>query len=148
MTQALDPCITEVVNILRNVDGIKNVPLNPPALVNYDTFAIVYPSSGNFVATPTGTRRGLHNIAIDVLTKDLDIARSIARLRPLIDSVPLLLIAQVSFDSNGNVGQQFNNTIETFEEVTYNWIPLTDYGGVPVVGLHFAMTNAKVMVNL
>lgn len=148
MAQSLDACITAVVEILRNVSGIDNVPLNPPSVVSYATFGLVYPSSGNFVATPTGTRRGLHNISIDVLTKDTDIARSIARLRPLIDSVPIPLIAQVSYDSNGTVGAQFNSTIETFEEVTYAWIPLTDYAGVPVVGLHFVMTNAKVMVNL
>lgn len=148
MAQSLDTCITAVVGILRNVSGIDNVPLNPPSVMSYATFGLVYPSSGNFVATPTGTRRGLHTIAIDVLTKDTDIARAIARLRPLIDSVPAPLIAEVSYASNGAVGGQFSNTIETFEEVTYTWIPLTDYAGIPVVGLHFAMTNAKVMVNL
>ena|SRR5258706_10132232 len=148
MTQALDNVITQIVTILREVNGIDSVPLNPPNIVSYPTFGLVYPSSGNIVATPTGTRRSLHNIAIDVLTKELDIARSIGRLRPLIDSVPIPLIAQVSYDSGGNPGGQFNNTIETFEEITYNWIPLTDYGGVPVVGLHFMMTNAKIMVNL
>jgi hypothetical protein len=148
MAQSLDTCITAIVGILRNVSGIDNVPLNPPSVMSYSTFGLVYPSSGNLVATPTGTRRGLHNIAIDVLTKDTDIARAIGRLRPLIDSVPSPLIAEVSYASNGTPGGQFSNTIETFEEVTYAWIPLTDYAGIPVVGLHFVMTNAKVMVNL
>ena len=148
MTQGLDNVITEIVGILRNVSGIDSVPLNPPSVVSYATFGLVYPSSGNIVATPTGSRRSLHNIAIDVLTKDIDIARSIATLRPLIDLVPIPLIAQVSYDSAGNVGAQFNHTIETFEEITYNWIPLTDYAGIPVLGLHFMMTNAKVLVNL
>lgn len=148
MTQTLENAASEVVNILKNVNGIQNVPLNPPAVKGYATFGLVYPESGNFVATPTGTRRGLHNIGIYVLTTDIDPARATARLKPLVDSVPAPLIAEVSYDSGGNVGGRFNGSIETFEEVQYNWLPLTDYGGVPVLGIHFIMTNVKLMVNL
>jgi hypothetical protein len=143
MPGALETCISEVVAVVRGVSGIQNVPLNPPSVMSYSTFGLVYPSSGTFGIGPIGTRRGLHSVAIDILTKDVDIARSMATLKPMVDSLANALIAEVSIG-----GDQFNNSIETFGSLTYNWIPLTDYGGVPVVGWHFLMNDVKILVNL
>jgi hypothetical protein len=143
MPEALETCISEIVSVIRGVSGIQNVPLNPPSVMSYATFGLVYPSSGTFGIGPIGTNRGLHSIAIDILTKDVDIARSMAKLKPLVDPVANALIAEVSVG-----GDQFNNSISTFGSLSYNWIPLTDYGGVPVLGWHFLMNDVKILVNL
>ncbi len=151
MTQALENAISEVVNVLRTVspfDQPNQVPVNPPSMMSYTTFAITYPYTGRIDIGPTGTRRALHNIAIDVLTKDTDLARSMERLKPLVDTVPDALIREVSFDSDGDPGGLFNQSISTFGAFTYNWIPLTDYGGVPVIGYHLMMEDVKILVNL
>ena len=148
MTEAVDNACNEIVAILRNVPGIQNVPINPPSVMSYATFGLVYPFTGYFDAAPAGTNEGVHNIAIDILTKDIDIAKSLKTLKPLIDTVSLAFIRQVAYDSNGNPGQAFNNSIETFIRLSYMWIPLTDYGGVPVVGFRFLMEGAKIHTNL
>lgn len=139
--------INQVVTVLKTISALKNVPINPPEQMNYETFAVVYPFSGSIDAAPIGVKESLHNIAIDALTVRTDLARNMATVKPFIDSIPVPLLQQVSFDSDGNPGQQFGTTIETFEKLSYSWLE-TDYGGTPVVGYHFLMENVKVQVNL
>lgn len=150
--QSLENCILEIVKVLRTVspftNGNNQVPLNPPTMMSYSTFAVVYPFTGTMDTGPTGSRKYLHNIAIDVLTKNMDLARAIETMKPLIDTVPTALIREVSYDSDGDPGGQFNNNISTFASLTYQFIPQGDYGGVPVIGYHFAMNDVKILVNL
>jgi len=141
--------ISNLVTVLRTVQGIDNVPLNPLSVMSYTTFGLVYPFTGNFnFGSPAGTKRGLHNIAIDILTKDIDIARTFSKMKPFIDTVALKLGRQVSYDSDGNPGQRFNNTIDAFDGLDYSWIPSSDYGGVLVTGLHFVMSGVKILTSL
>ena len=148
--QALEKCVREVTTILRTVSPFTNsnqVPVNPPETQSYTMFAITYPFSGVIDLGPTGTRKSLHSIAVDVLRKRVDLARDIEALKPLIDTVPLALIRQVSYDSDSNPGQQFNQSISTFARLSYTWLQ-TDYAGVSVVGYHFLMEDVKILVNL
>src|SRR5574339_958952 len=126
MTQALENACEKIVGVLRNVSGIQNVPLNPPSVMSYSTFGLVYPYTGAINVGPIGSRKALHNISIDILSKDVDIARTIKALKQLIDTVSDALLSEVS-----DGGSQFTGSIETFARLTYSWIPLTDYGGVP-----------------
>ena len=144
----INSAIDQIVAVLRTVSGIENVPINPPSVMSYSTFGLVYPSTGVFDASPTGTKKGLHNLAVDILSKDMDKAKVIERIKPFVDSIPLVLLRQVSFDSSGNPGQRFSNTISTFESVTYSFIPEADYGGVSVTGYHFQMNNVKLLTSL
>jgi len=149
MAEAAESAISEIINVLRTVSGIENVPLNPPSVMSYATFGLVYPFSGSYtMGSPTGTKRECTNIAIDILTKEIDIARSIERMKPLIDTVSMAFGREISYDSDGSPGDQFNNTIETFSTLDYSWIPQTDYAGIQVIGLHFVMNNTKILVNL
>jgi hypothetical protein len=144
----VNSAINQIVAVLRTVSGIENVPLNPPSVMSYTTFGLVYPSTGTFDANPTGTKKGLHNIAIDILSRDMDKANVINKIKPFIDSVSLALLRQISYDVSGNPGQRFGDTISTFEDVTYSFIPEADYGGVPVTGYHFSMNNTKLLTSL
>jgi hypothetical protein len=83
-----------------------------------------------------------------VLTRETDIARNISKLKPLIDTVALKLGRQVSYDSDGNPGQRFNNSIDAISGLDYSWIPLSDYGGIPVTGIHFVMNDVKILTSL
>lgn len=150
MTQPAESAIEEIITVLRTVDGIENVPLNPPSVMSYKTFGLVYPANGTYTAgAPTGTKRGLHNISIDILTVNIDPARCIAQMKPFLDTVSMALSRQVSYDSDGNAGGQFNHSIETFVNLDYTMV-LTpaDYGGVPVLGIHFTMNQAKILTDL
>lgn len=145
--QALENACVEIVNVLRNVDGFGQVPLNPPTVVSYSMFAVVYPFSGNVQIGEVGTRMYLHNIAIDILTKDTDLARAIEKVKPFLDTVANALERQVSYDSDGNTGGQFNQSIDTYARFTYSWLQ-SDYGGVPVIGYHCFMEDVKIRTNL
>ena len=142
MTAAIVTAITEIVTVLRGVSGLKNVPINPPEQMNYDTYAVVYPERGSIDVAPIGTRESLHNIAIDVLTTRTDLARDMARLEPFLDTIPNALLSEMT-DS----GDIFSNSIETFGALTYAFIS-TDYGGTPVIGYRFVMEGVKIQVNL
>lgn len=144
MTQSLENAITEIVNVLKTVQGLENVPFNPVETMSYSTFAIVYPFSGNVDVSPTGTRKNLHNIAIDVFTKRTDLARNLQTLYPLIDLVSHALLSQISITGT-TPGSIFNNSINTFEQLTYTW-SVSEYGGIQVVGYHFLMVNVKILV--
>ena len=148
MTQSLENACSEIVTVLRNTGAFGQVPLNPPSMISYSEFALVYPSNGNVTIGAVGTREGLNNIAIDILTKNTDLARAINRIIPMIDIVAHAVEFQVSYDSDDNVGGLFNNTIDTFSRFTYSYIPLTDFGGVPVIGYHCMMEDVKIRTNL
>lgn len=147
MTEALESAVNQIVTVLSGVSGLKEVPVNPPEGISLDTYAVVYPQSGVVNVGPTGSRKTLHVIAVDVLTRRTDLARDFAIVKPLIDTVSDALLRQVSYDSDGNAGGLFNNTIQTFSSLSYSWIT-SDYGGVPVVGYHFLMNDVKILVNL
>ena len=142
MTASIVTAITEIVGVLRAVSGLKNVPINPPEQMNYDTYAVVYPEQGSVDVAPIGTRESLHNIAIDVLTTRTDLARDMARIIPFLDLIPTALLSEMT-DS----GDIFSNSIETFGKLTYSFIS-TDYGGTPVIGYRFVMEDVKIQVDL
>lgn len=142
MTEALESAVTAIVGVLANVTGLRQVPINPPETMNAETFAIVYPQSGQIDIGPIGSRKALHVIAVDVLTKRTDLARNIATVKPFIDTVSNALIGEVSVG-----GTLFSNTINTFGSLSYSWVS-SDYAGVAVVGYHFMMNDVKILVNL
>lgn len=142
MSEALESAVEQIVTVLRSVSGLKNVPINPPEGMSYDTFAVVYPLSGTINIGPVGSRKALHVIAVDVLTRRTDLARNIATVKPFIDTVSDALISEVSVG-----GTLFGNTINTFGSLSYSWLT-SDYGGVAVAGYHFMMNDVKILVNL
>lgn len=144
---ALVDALHQIAAVLRAVDGIQAVPNVPPEQMNYSVFGVVYPPSGKIEGGPEGTKQSLHNIVLAVLTTRTDLERNMTVLEPFLDSVPLALLREISYDSSGNPGQQFGQTIEIFESISYTWIQ-TDYGGTPAVGYQFTMENTKIQVNL
>ena len=146
MANEVATAVSEIVTVLKTIPALKYVTGNPPEQVSYDTYAVVYPNDGGIDVAPVGTREGLHNIAVDVLRQRTDLARDTAALYPLIDSVSDKLLGEMTYDSDGNQGSIFNDSISTFGKLSYSWIQ-TDYGGVPVVGYHFLMEEVKILVN-
>lgn len=147
-TQSLENACSEIVTVLRNTGSFGQVPLNPPSMMSYSEFALVYPFSGNVQIGEVGTRMALHSIAIDILTKNTDIARALAIVKPFVDIVSHAVEFEVSYDSDGNAGSQFNHSIDTFARFTYSFIGQSDYGGIPVIGYHCFMEDVKIRTNL
>lgn len=146
--EPLENAVEEIVNVLRAAQIVRNVPINPPESMNYETFILVYPFSGSLDIAPIGARKSLHSIAVDLLVKRTDIAKNFATLKTMIDPLSEALLSEYGVDGNGQpAGNQFNNAFNTFSMLTYNWIT-SDYGGITVVGYHFLMVDVKILVNL
>lgn len=148
MTQPLENACNKIVDVLRTVQGVGQVPYNPTSTQSYALFGLVYPSDGTFVVNPLGTKKGLHNISIDFLTREMDPARAMATIKPYIDLVMDKLIREVSYDSDGDPGGQFSGSIQTFASLSYNYLANVEYGGVPVTGYHFSMNEVKILTEL
>lgn len=132
----------QIMNVIANVAGIHQAPTNPNETQNDFPFAVGYLASGNLGAGPTGTRKSLYNIVIDLLTRRINLPDDLALLDPFIDSIPLALIQEIS-----GSGQRFSSTISTFDEITMQFIPSVDYAGVQMIGYHFIMNNVKILSN-
>ena len=136
-----DACV-QIAAVVGGVTGIRYASDTPPENNNTWPIAVVFPLSGNQAAGPIGTRRGLHNIVIDVLIakQQSTLPRRLEFLVPLLDSIPAALLAEVT-DS----GDRFSSTIDTFAQINYQWIPITDYTGTPCEGYRFTMTDVKIL---
>ena len=132
------PKIAEVVDA---VSGVEAVPSYPTETRSEQLFAVVYPVRGEVMVSPIGTRRGLDSVAIDLLRVRSTLERDLEVLLPFWESVPAALRAEMTYD-----GDKFTNTIETFEKVTREFMPLYVYGNVQCIGYRFTMENIKCLV--
>lgn len=137
MTQPVDAVNSAIVVILKAALGttVAQIPVDPPDTVNVAMFIVTYPLSGVFDNGVIGTKKGLHNISVDLLRQRSDLARDIAAIRPFVDTIPTALLADPTLGS----------TVQTFESVRYELI-MPDYAGVPTIGYKFTVSNAKILV--
>lgn len=135
--------LAAIAGVVAGVSGIKTAPANPRESINEYPFAVTYVMDGVLNVGPIGTKKSLLNIAIDLLTVRRDIEIDMAVLTPFLDTVPAALVGEVSIG-----GDVFSGTINTFENLRLEFLPLYDYGGVPMIGYRFIMENVKLLVSL
>jgi hypothetical protein len=142
MTEKLDAACIAVAAVVRGVTGIRQTFDYAPDSPNAYPVAVVYPATGNYVAYAIGTRRGLHDITIDVLEPQQmsDLARFMAKFIPFVDTIPAALLAEVSA-----TGDQFSNTIETLDRIDYSFLPIVNYAADPMRGYRFIMRGVKIL---
>jgi len=136
MTQNIEDVCSAVVVILKTITALKQVPIDPPDTVNVDTFAVVYAGSGMITNGVVGTKKSLHNIVVDVLTKRTDLARDMARIKPFIDTVKTALLADTTLSGKA----------QTYDSLSYELVN-TDYASVPVIGYKFILNNVKILAD-
>jgi hypothetical protein len=143
LTQEILNACAAVAAVVDNVSGINKVPSVPMENINEYPFALVYPANGNINIGPVGTRKSLNNIHIDLLTVRRDINLDLTLMIPFIDSVSAALNAEISYD-----GDRFSGTVQTFENILYEFLPFYPYAGPEMIGYRFIMENVKILVNL
>lgn len=143
MTQPIESAITQIAAVVGAVSGIRQAPTFPNETQNVDPFAVTYFLDGQINAGPIGTKRDLINIRVDVLIPKVDLARDMATLTPLVDTVSLVLIGEVS-----GSGQRFGNTISTFDTLRISFMSDVDYAGVPMRGYSFTLENVKILISM
>lgn len=143
MTQAIEAAVTQVAAVVGAVSGIRQAPTYPNETQNVDPFAVTFFLDGRIEAGAIGTKRTLVNIRVDLLIPKVDLPRDLATLTPLVDTVSLALVGEVS-----GTGARFANTISTFEGLRITYLADVDYAGVPMRGYSFVMENVKILVSL
>lgn len=135
--------LSGIATVVSGVTGIKKTDQPPVDVESEYPFSVVYFVSGNVAAAPVGTKKNLFNVAVEVLTKKIKLANDLALVNPFLDSVPLALIGEVSVG-----GGQFGHSIETFDNVTIEFLPDYPYNNVPMIGYRFIMNNVKILISL
>lgn len=143
MTEAIESAITQIAAVVGAVSGIRQSPTFPNETQNVDPFCVTYFLDGRIEAGAIGTKRNLMNIRVDLLAPKNDLPRDLAILTPLVDTISLALVGEVS-----GTGDRFGNTISTFDTLRINYISDTDYAGVPMRGYSFVLENVKILVSL
>lgn len=130
--------ISEIAADLCVLTGIRGAPANPPDQINAFPFIVTYARSGVIEAGPVALRRGLHNIVIELHVARRDLARDVAAAMEYADTVPNALLATLSYS-----GDRFNNTVSTFERITYTFGPM-QWGGIDTIGFRWTLENVKI----
>jgi len=135
----LKDAVQEVVNMLREVDGLRRVPDEPPENNDQFPFVIVYPGDGRYKGGPPGLVTGLHNIVIELHIARKDLPRDFSSAMVLFDRIPFKLFA--------NLKAKKFSTIRTFSDIEYEFGPL-NYAGIDTLGPTYTMTEVKIQTTL
>ena len=135
----LQNAIDRIAVLVGAVPGVRVAYNYPPDQIpSSGIFAIIYPYSGRWEFNTTLEKRGVHEVAIDVLTPHKDTAYALKILSPMIDSIPNAVMADISV-TNDVLG----GTIDTFENIRYEQITL-DWAGQPYIGFRFYVEGVKI----
>lgn len=127
--------IQEIIDELKNLDGIRRIPDAPPENNNQFPFVVVYPISGSFTKPSSGWLIGLHDINIELHIKRKDLPRDFDEAMDLFQDLPKQLM---SGQENGRFSNGF-----TWQAITYLFGPL-EWAGVETIGFTFTLNGAKV----
>ena len=139
----LEQVIAEVQEDIRALSGIRAAPNLAPEQMNVFPFCVVYPGSGTMSSGVPGEMLGIHSIVIELHIGRKDLPRDIDAALPFVESIPNILLKAVATTA----GDRFDNTVDTFTDVTYEFGPL-DWGGTATIGWRFRMNGVKLRNNI
>jgi hypothetical protein len=134
--------VAEALAVVRGIGGISEVPENPPDQISADLFAVGYVGQGRHESGPPELRTVHHDIIIEVRTPHRDLAASIAKLMPFVDSVPNAIMYNVY------MGNKLNGKIQNIGPVRCSGIMPLDYGATPCDGIRFTVSDVKAQTAL
>jgi hypothetical protein len=143
MTQTIAGAVTAVAAVIGGISGIEAAPATPPENTGLTLFAVTYLSSSEVNIGPIGTRKHLASISVDLVKVRRDLSLDIATLLPYTDSIPQAMLQEFT-----DAGDRFSNTMETFEKLTIEFMPIYEYQKVQMIGYRFTMENVKLLINL
>lgn len=125
--------IAEIQSIVGALHGVRGAPTEPPEQMSVFPFVVCYPRRGRWQQYTPETKRGTHEIAIEVhLPRGQELARAVAAAMGYADSVPNALMRAM----RGGALQH----IQAFGDIEYTFGPL-GWGGLETIGWRFVMTN-------
>ena len=134
----LQQAIDEIAADLGALTGIRGAPDEAPEQISVFPFLVTYASSGEWESDVPGNKRGLHTITVELHVARKDLPRDIAGAMAYSDSIPNALLKAIATTA----GDRFNNTIQTFNRVTYTFGTL-GWAGVDTIGFRFRIEGVK-----
>jgi len=136
---ALKDAISEIIDELQTISGIRRVPEEPPETNNSFPFAVVYPSFGDYNIGPPELMRAIHSINIELHVARKDLPRDYTKVMDLIDTIPIELYKLLRTS-----GYTY---LATFGPISYTFGPLS-WGGVDTLGVTYTMTEVKIQTDI
>ena len=105
--------IQEMVDELKNVNGLRNVPDAPPEKNSQFPFATLIPVSGKFEMAG-GFVTSWHDVEIHLHVQRKDLARAYDDIMPLLSDIPKQIMT-------GLKSRVFTGTLSWEGDITYVW---------------------------
>lgn len=129
--------IQEIVNELKNLRDLREVPDAPPESNDRFPFAVVYPAAGEFQKLSAGFMVNLHDINIELHVERKDLPRDFNRIVDIFDRIPNQL-------EEGLEAGRFS-AITTWGTIIYIGTDPMSYAGVDTLGVIFTMEDVKLL---
>lgn len=136
VTATLDDATKQAVRYVRALPGVRDAPDYPPEELGNYPFALGYVGGGVWKFGPTGVKKGLHTIVVELHVARKDLSKDIKSAMVFSDSIPNLLMSKLLNDN------KWNNTIDTFEQITYTFGSL-GWNEVATIGFRFRVEGIK-----
>jgi hypothetical protein len=143
VTQNFATLVSEVAEVVAAVSGITAAPASPSENIGRGVFALTYLMTSTTEISETGTMQHLATVAVDILTPRTDLDRNITALLPIVDLVDTALITEIT-----TVSAFFDGSVDTFENLRWEFLPLYPYSGIECVGYRAMLENVKQKINL
>ncbi len=135
--------LTEIQTLMAALTGVRSVPANPPDAIGVDPVVLVYAAFGNVRQKTFDDTIALHNIGIDVLVSNTDLARARKVLNPFIDSIPAALYSARKSGSLTAIETFGGGAGEGDRGIDYEFISPT-YNDVAYLGYRFVVNDVKI----
>ena len=130
----LQDAIDRIAVLVGAVPGVRVAYNYPPSQIpSSGIYAIIYPYTGRWDFNTTLEKKGMHELAVDVLTPHKDTAYALKVLSPMIDAIPNAIMADLTL----------NSTVDKFDSLRYEQITL-DWAGTPYIGFRFYVEGVKI----
>ena len=143
MTQDFTTAATEIAEVVASVSGIGAAPATPQENINERIFALTYLMGSTTEISETGTMMHLATYVVDILTPHTRLTDNIAALLPIVDLVDTALITEIT-----TVNRFFDGSIDTYENLRWEFLPFYPYSGTDCVGYRAMLENVKQKINL
>ena len=130
MADELVNAIDELIELIREIPGIRSVMDEPSERSRDDVFVMIYPPDGSWGPLSAGMKKGLHNIQLGVYKNRKDLPRDMRRMLPFGDLVADKLLASGNTTWNGTID---NILPGDGDQITYSLGPV-DYAELLLIG--------------
>jgi hypothetical protein len=136
----LRDAIAQIQQVIGQLEGIRQAPIDPPEQMAVFPFAVCYPTSGVWKPAPLPGKTGLHNVVVEIhVARENNLGNAIETALKYSELVPNVLFKGIQ---NGTFTE-----FQTFGEITYIFGPL-GWNGVPTIGWRFTLNQLKQQSNV